>query len=202
MGFLLSARTDSLTYLIVCFGVIVGIGNGFGYATPIPVMAKWFPDKRGLAVGLAVAGYGGGSAIFGPMANLWLIPTYGWRTTFIVLGVVFFVMTLVGAFLLKNPPAGYQVPGWVPASKPKSLATTYEFTSRGDVAHPHVLFHVDRVRAGHRGGPDGHQPARPVRQEHEASRARRSRPSRSSSAPRATPPAESSRAGCPTRSGV
>lgn len=128
IGFLLSSRTDSLAYLIVCFGVIVGIGNGFGYATPIPVMAKWFPDKRGLAVGLAVAGYGGGSAIFGPMANLWLIPTYGWRSTFVVLGVVFFVMTLVGAFLLKNPPAGYQVPGWVPASKPKVVATTYEFT--------------------------------------------------------------------------
>jgi OFA family oxalate/formate antiporter-like MFS transporter len=67
VGFLLSSQTHSLTYLILCFGVLVGIGNGFGYATPIPVMAKWFPDKRGLAVGLAVAGYGGGSAIFGPM---------------------------------------------------------------------------------------------------------------------------------------
>jgi OFA family oxalate/formate antiporter-like MFS transporter len=128
VGFLLCAKTTSLTYLIVCFGILVGIGNGFGYATPIPVMAKWFPDKRGLAVGLAVAGYGGGSAIFGPLANLWLIPKYGWRTTFFVLGVVFFFMTLVGAFLLRNPPPGYQVPGWAPASKPKSLATTYEFT--------------------------------------------------------------------------
>src|ERR1017187_7980007 len=127
-GFLLSAQTTSLTYLIICFGVVVGIGNGFGYATPIPVMAKWFPDKRGLAVGLAVAGYGGGSAIFRPVANLWLIPTYGWRATFAILGVIFFFMTLVGALLLKNPPAGYQVPGWVPASKPKSLATTYEFS--------------------------------------------------------------------------
>ncbi len=128
LGFLLCTKTSSLTYLIVCFGVLVGVGNGFGYATPIPVMAKWFPDKRGLAVGLAVAGYGGGSAIFGPMANLWLIPTYGWRTTFAVLGVVFFAMTLVGAFLLKNPPAGYRPPGWVPAPASKSAATTYEFT--------------------------------------------------------------------------
>ena len=127
VGFLLSARTTSLTYLIVVFGVVVGIGNGFGYATPIPVMAKWFPDKRGLAVGLAVAGYGGGSAIFGPMANLWLIPTYGWRTTFAVLGVVFFVMTFIGAFLLKNPPAGYRPPGWAPAPAAKAAATTYEF---------------------------------------------------------------------------
>ena len=127
IGFLLCARTTSLGYLIFCFGVLVGIGNGFGYATPIPVMAKWFPDKRGLAVGLAVAGYGGGSAIFGPLANLWLIPTYGWRTTFVVLGVVFFLMTLVGAFLLKNPPAGYRPPGWAPAPAAKAAATTYEF---------------------------------------------------------------------------
>jgi OFA family oxalate/formate antiporter-like MFS transporter len=127
-GFILCTWTSSLTYLIICFGIVVGIGNGFGYATPIPVMAKWFPDKRGLAVGLAVAGYGGGSAIFGPLANLWLIPTYGWRATFAILGVIFFVMTLVGALLLKNPPAGYQVPGWVPASKPKVVATTYEFS--------------------------------------------------------------------------
>src|SRR5512141_2112699 len=128
IGFLLSSRTTSLTYLIVCFGVVVGIGNGFGYATPIPVMAKWFPDKRGLAVGLAVAGYGGGSAIFGPLAGNWLIPTYGWRVTFQVLGVIFLVMTFVGAFLLKNPPAGYKPPGWSPAPASKVAATTYEFS--------------------------------------------------------------------------
>jgi OFA family oxalate/formate antiporter-like MFS transporter len=128
LGFVLCMWTSSLTYLIVSFGILVGIGNGFGYATPIPVMSKWFPDKRGLAVGLAVAGYGGGSAIFGPLANLWLIPSYGWRATFAILGVIFFVMTFVGALLLKNPPVGYQVPGWVPASKPKVVATTYEFT--------------------------------------------------------------------------
>jgi MFS transporter, OFA family, oxalate/formate antiporter len=140
VGFLLCAKTDSLTYLIICFGVVVGIGNGFGYATPIPVMAKWFPDKRGLAVGLAVAGYGGGSAIFGPLSNLWLIPTYGWRATFTILGVVFFLMTAIGAFLLKNPPAGYQVPGWVPASKPKSLATTYEFRPGEMLATPTFYF--------------------------------------------------------------
>ncbi len=128
VGFLLCAWTTSLTYLIICFGILVGIGNGFGYATPIPVMAKWFPDKRGLAVGLAVAGYGGGSAIFGPMANLWLIPTYGWRTTFMVLGVVFFVMTVFGSFLLKNPPVGYRPAGWAPAQAAKAAATTYEFS--------------------------------------------------------------------------
>src|SRR5690242_19577298 len=128
LGFFLCAYTTSLTYLIVCFGVLVGLGNGFGYATPIPVMAKWFPDKRGLAVGLAVAGFGAGSAIFGPLSNLWLIPTYGWRTTFAILGGVFFVMTLVGSFLLKNPPAGYKPEGWAPAPAAKAAATSYEFS--------------------------------------------------------------------------
>jgi MFS transporter, OFA family, oxalate/formate antiporter len=127
-GFLLCARTTSLTYLIVCFGVLVGLGNGFGYSTPIPVMAKWFPDRRGLAVGLAVAGFGAGSAIFGPVSGLWLIPTYGWRTTFTALGIVFFFMTSIGAYLLKNPPPGYRPEGWTPAPASKAAATTYEFS--------------------------------------------------------------------------
>ncbi len=128
LGFFLCSYTHSLNYLYICFGVIGGLGNGFGYATPIPVMAKWFPDKRGLAVGLAVAGYGGGSAIFGPLANLKLIPAYGVHTTFQILGVIFLVMTVFGAFLLKNPPKGYKPEGWTPAPASKSAATTYDFT--------------------------------------------------------------------------
>jgi len=127
VGFFLSAWTTTLTWVFFWFGAIGGIGNGFGYATPIPVMAKWFPDRRGLAVGLAVAGYGGGSAIFGPLAGNWLIPAYGWRATFQVLGVIFFVMTIIGAFLLKNPPTGYRPAGWTPAPTSKVTATTYEF---------------------------------------------------------------------------
>jgi len=128
IGFFLSAWTTSLGWIFFVFGALGGIGNGFGYATPIPVMAKWFPDRRGLAVGLAVAGYGGGSAIFGPLALNWLIPTYGWRATFQILGVIFFVMTMVGAFLLQNPPVGYRPAGWTPAPAAKAAATVYEFT--------------------------------------------------------------------------
>jgi OFA family oxalate/formate antiporter-like MFS transporter len=128
LGFFLCAYTTTLNYLYVCFGVIGGLGNGFGYSTPIPVMAKWFPDRRGLAVGLAVAGYGGGSAIFGPLAASYLIPSLGLPTTFKVLGVIFAVMTIGGAFLLKNPPAGYRPAGWSPAPASKVAATTYEFT--------------------------------------------------------------------------
>jgi len=140
LGFFLCAFTHSLTYLIVCFGVIGGLGNGFGYSTPIPVMAKWFPDKRGLAVGLAVGGYGGGSAIFGPLANLKLIPAYGVHTTFMILGVIFLFMTVIGAFLLQNPPAGYKPAGWVPAPAAKAAATTYEFSPTEVLQTPTFYF--------------------------------------------------------------
>src|SRR5580700_2513665 len=129
LGFFLCSYTTSLTYLFVCFGAIGGLGNGFGYATPIPVMAKWFPDKRGLAIGLAVGGYGAGSAIFGPLSQLKLIPSYGLPATFRILGAIFFVMTIMGAFLLKNPPAGYNPPGWAPAAASKSAASSHEFSA-------------------------------------------------------------------------
>lgn len=127
LGFFMCAWTTSQLWMFFWLGVVAATGQGFGYATPIPVMSKWFPDRRGLAVGLAVAGYGGGSAIFGPLGGSWLIPTYGWRTTFIVFGIVFFVMTMLGALLLKNPPAGWKPEGWTPAPAAKAAASKYEF---------------------------------------------------------------------------
>ena len=141
LGFFLCAFTHSLMYLFICFGVIGGLGNGFGYSTPIPVMAKWFPDKRGLAVGLAVGGYGAGSALFGPLANLYLIPKYGVHTTFMILGGIFLVMTVIGAFLLKNPPPGYKPEGWTPApATARASATTQEFTPSEVLRTPAFYF--------------------------------------------------------------
>src|SRR5439155_6683147 len=108
-GFLLSSLTTSIPFLYIAFGVVVGLGNGFGYATPIPVASKWFPDKRGLVVGIMVAGYGAGSFVLGLFVP-GLIASLGWRTTFQVLGGVFLVMGMIGAALIKNPPAGYTAP--------------------------------------------------------------------------------------------
>ena len=98
-----------------------GIGNGFGYATVVPVMSKWFPDKRGLAIGLALAGYGGGSAIFGPIADLEMFPHFGWRNTCMMLGGIFLVMTMVASFLLKNPEEDSFIPEG--AQRARSVST-------------------------------------------------------------------------------
>lgn len=140
IGFFMSGHAHSLEALYVWFGVVGGLGNGFGYCTPIPVMSKWFPDRRGLAVGLAVAGYGGGSAVFGKLGLNYLIPAYGWRHTFEILGGIFLVMTMIGAALLKNPPAGYRPAGWTPAPASKAAATTYEFTPSETLKTPTFYF--------------------------------------------------------------
>src|SRR5205085_7815206 len=101
LGFFAASFTTSLWFLYVAFGLIVGAGNGFGYATPMPVASKWFPDRRGLVVGLMVGGYGASSAILIPLVNRLVTPApagYGWtwRATFQLLGAVVFVMALLG----------------------------------------------------------------------------------------------------------
>jgi carbon starvation protein CstA len=165
LGFFLCSYTTSLTYLFICFGVIGGLGNGFGYATPIPVMAKWFPDKRGLAIGLAVGGYGAGSAIFGPLAQLKLIPQLRASGHLQILGGIFLVMTLIGAFLLKNPPAGYKPAGWTPAVGFQIRRHHLRIQPRRSAAHAGVLPDVGGLRAGLLRRTDGDQPTGAVRQE-------------------------------------
>ena len=163
LGFFLCSYTTSLGYLYLCFGVIGGLGNGFGYATPIPVMAKWFPDKRRLAVGLAVGGYGAGSAIFGPLARVKLIPAYVLATTFQVLGAIFFDDTHWSA--VATQPAGRISAGWVVARRSQEHGDGPRVRAGRNAADPHVLPDVGRVCDGLLGGVDGNQPIGPVRQE-------------------------------------
>jgi len=103
LSFFLFAYTYSLYSLFFFYGILGGLGLGFGFGTVVPVMAKWFPDRTGLAIGLALLGFGGGSAIFGTFANLVLFPRFGWRTSCMILGGIFLLMTMTAAFLLKNP---------------------------------------------------------------------------------------------------
>ena len=123
LGFFLTSLTTSLSGLYIAYGVLAGAGNGIGYSIAIPVISKWFPDKRGLALGIVVGGYGAGSGVFGPLAAEVLIPSLGWEATFRIYGIVFAVLSLVGAWLLKPPAAGYVPEGWDP-SQLKSAVTT------------------------------------------------------------------------------
>jgi OFA family oxalate/formate antiporter-like MFS transporter len=120
LGFFLASLTSSLPTFYLTAGVIAGTGSGFGYVVPTSVGSKWFPDKRGLVIGLMVGGYGAGSGVFGPIA-LSLIERVGWRSTFQILSLIFLTMTMTGAYLLQNPPAGYVPAGWDP-SKARGVA--------------------------------------------------------------------------------
>ncbi len=108
-GLFLASLIHSLPMLYLTWGVLVGAGLGLGYLSPITVGSKWFPDHRGLVNGLAIGIFAAGSGIFGPIAGGWIVDI-GWRTTFQILAGLFFVFTMTGAYLLKDPPPGYAPP--------------------------------------------------------------------------------------------
>jgi MFS transporter, OFA family, oxalate/formate antiporter len=115
LGFLLASFTQSLLMFYLTAGFLAGTGSGFGYVVPTSVGSKWFPDKRGLIIGLMVGGFGAGSGIFGPLATA-LIAQVGWRATFRIYSLLFFFMTMTATWLVRNPPAGYRPPGWNPST--------------------------------------------------------------------------------------
>lgn len=113
LGLLLASFSNSLFMFTLGFGVIGGIGIGAAYVCPIATCVKWFPDKRGLISGLAVAGFGAGGLVFAPVAKA-LILSVGMMNMFLYLGGIFFVIVMIGAQFMINPPAGYCPPGWTP----------------------------------------------------------------------------------------
>ena len=119
LGFFLASMTTSLPWLYIGFGAMIGAGNGFGYAITIPVISKWFPDKRGLALGIVIGGYGIASGVWGPIAAR-LIEGIGWQATFRLYGFLFLAITMIGSWLLRNPPEGYHPPGWDAAAQAKT----------------------------------------------------------------------------------
>ena len=108
-GLFLASYTQSLTMLYLTWGLMVGIGLGFGYLAPITVGSKWFPNHHGLVNGLAIGIFAAGSGVFGPIAGR-LVENIGWRATFQALAGLFFLFTMVGAYLMKDPPDGYVPP--------------------------------------------------------------------------------------------
>ena len=91
-------------------GVIGGIGLGLGYISPVSTLIKWFPDRRGLATGMAIMGFGGGAMIGTPIAA-YLINTYSTWQAFLYMGCFYFIAMMVGAFGYRVPPADFKVAG-------------------------------------------------------------------------------------------
>ena len=128
VGLLLASRTTSVVWLYISFGVIGGLGIGAGYVCPLATCVKWFPDKKGLITGLAVAGFGGGALVFTPIAKSF-ITNYGILNTFAYLGIIFGVCVVLGAQFLKNPPPGYKPAGWNPPAPVSGKATGLDFST-------------------------------------------------------------------------
>jgi OFA family oxalate/formate antiporter-like MFS transporter len=118
VGYILAGTVAGKNFplLFFCVGIVGGAGIGLAYVVPIAVGMKWFPDKKGLITGLAVAGFGFGALIWVKMAGSWghLIANLGLDTTFLIYGVVFMVACLIGSIWMVNPPPGYQPEGWTP----------------------------------------------------------------------------------------
>jgi MFS transporter, OFA family, oxalate/formate antiporter len=107
LGYFLSSFANSIPMLIVTYGLIAGAGVGIVYGVPIAVTAKWFPDKKGLAVGLTVIGFGLSPLVTAPLAKT-LIDSYGISSTFQILGGAFTIILLAIASQLKFPPTDWQ----------------------------------------------------------------------------------------------
>jgi MFS family permease len=111
------------------YGVIGGIGLGLGYISPVSTLIKWFPDKPGMATGMAIMGFGGAAFIAAPL-SVWLMGRFttashiGVAEAFIALGVIYFCFMMVGGWIVRVPAADWKPEGWVAPVQPKKLVTT------------------------------------------------------------------------------
>src|SRR5262245_29011007 len=122
--------TQQLWVLWLGSGGLGGCGLGLGYISPVSTIVKWVPDRRGMATGMAIMGFGGGAMIGAPLANLLLnyfkTPTdVGVWKTFLAMATIYFFFMMIGAFRYRIPPAGWRPDGWKPPSENKSMITQH-----------------------------------------------------------------------------
>jgi MFS family permease len=127
----LGVYTHQLWLMWLGSGVIGGVGLGIGYISPVSTLVKWFPDRRGMATGMAIMGFGGGAMIGAPLANLLMnhfktSTSVGAWQTFIAMGAIYFVFMMIGAFRYRIPPAGWRPDGWTPPAESKTMITQHQ----------------------------------------------------------------------------
>ncbi|WP_105425971.1 OFA family MFS transporter [Neorhizobium tomejilense] len=125
----IGVMTHQLWLMWIGAGVIGGVGLGLGYISPVSTLIKWFPDRRGMATGMAIMGFGGGAMIGAPLANLLMNyfktdASVGVWQTFICMAVIYFGFMMGGAFGYRIPPAGWRPEGWTPPVSKTTMITT------------------------------------------------------------------------------
>lgn len=120
--------THQLWIIYLGYGVIGGIGLGFAYISPVKTLISWFPDRRGMATGMAIMGFGGGAFIGSPLGvNLMAFfstdSTRGVAPTFVVMGILYFISICIGALAVRIPPEGWQPEGWTPPTQQNAMIT-------------------------------------------------------------------------------
>lgn len=133
-GFFISAlgvQVHQLWLIYIGYGVIGGTGLGIGYISPVSTLIKWFPDRPGMATGMAIMGFGGGALIGSPLARN-LMDHFrtnndlGVMKTFLVMGAIYFVAMMFGVITVRIPAPGWKPEGWTAPAKPKTLVTTHD----------------------------------------------------------------------------
>jgi MFS family permease len=130
-GFVLSAigvYVHQLWLIYIGYGVLGGFGLGIGYISPVSTLIKWFPDRPGMATGMAIMGFGGGAFIASPLSvslmSRFASPTHvGVAETFLAMGAIYFCFMVIGSILVRVPAPGWQPAGYVPAAQAKKLIT-------------------------------------------------------------------------------
>ncbi|HSY97602.1 MAG TPA: OFA family MFS transporter [Steroidobacteraceae bacterium] len=131
-GFLVSAfgiHLHQLWLIYLGYGVLGGCGLGIGYISPVSTLIKWFPDRPGMATGMAIMGFGGGALIAAPLSVMLMehfktAASNGVLETFVTMGVIYFMYMMIGVYSVRVPAADWKPAGWVAPTQPKQLVTS------------------------------------------------------------------------------
>jgi MFS family permease len=131
-GFMVSAvgiHLHQLWIIYLGYGVLGGCGLGIGYISPVSTLIKWFPDRPGMATGMAIMGFGGGALIAAPLSVLLMkhfstATSNGVLETFVTMGVIYFMFMMVGVYAVRVPAADWKPAGWIPSAHVKKLVTS------------------------------------------------------------------------------
>lgn len=143
-GFLVAAlgiNLHEIGLVYLGYGVLGGTGLGIGYISPVKTLINWFPDRPGMATGMAIMGFGGGAMIGAPLAvalmdNYHTATSMGVAETFATMGVIYFIFMMFGAFTVRVIPDGWKPAGYVPSNVHQKLVTTANVSAENAIKTP------------------------------------------------------------------